>query len=1166
MTSQLALEEIRIVQAPGFETGGFTLDDVSPGVNIIHGPNASGKTTTARAIQDILWPSKARKHASILGRFSLGEETWRVEVDRQRATYQRDGQEATAPSLPPADQRDRYHLSLHDLLQEDTRDRSFAEAIARESSGGYDLAQAKGALSFSNGPTSRKKKEGKKAAKANEHYRQAQTVVNETRAAEQSLPEIERELEKARLAQARLDLLDRAIDHAKASSTLEGAKAKLEPFPEILKDIDGDEADTVEELDARIEAWEQKRKEAQDAKKRAHDDLEEAALPKDGIREGFIHRLKKHRDELLELESKKRDHEASFSDALARRSNAQNDVPIDVEAKDLEALNPVAWGELSAFAKDAQRIHADREAHQAAERWLASSDTPDEDLDTLRRGRQALENWLQEPTQAPAQDEGSLRTLLILSTLLVAGAGAALGFLVHPAFYIGILAAGGILWHGIQGESSEPQAGNPRAVHQRTVEQLDIAAPARWEPDAVRARLSEIQTAIAEHKIEEERRQRLEALRDDATALEENRRKIEKARENLQERFGVAPDTTEVELFMLAQAVSRWQQAHDDVQAAKEKTQAVEEQIQSAREDLIKDLASYGYKTVTDAAQATEHIRGLEVRAKKHDDANADLERARATIREADEKTQELSSKRDALFNEIGLDPTEHERLVELCEMAPDYKEAKGAVDDAKLLLDEKKGRLQEAPGYEPELMGKSVPELEQAKREAKETAERYEDLLQEKNTIEGDIKRAKKAHAVEDALANKERALDALEGVLLDDYASMVGHVLAEHVREATSGARQSKVFEHASDVLETITNDRYRLDLEEDGTAFRAYDTVKQKGFAFDALSSGTRLQVLLSVRIAFVEHQEKGTKLPLVLDETLANTDDAKARIIIRSTMKLAQEGRQIFYFTAQGDEVAKWLAELKGSPVDHAVIDLAEVQQLPDRVTIPDLSEIRVHTPTPPDPDGHDHASYGEELGVDPFNPRAGEGSAHLWYLVEDVDLLHHLLCLGIERWGQLDNLIDRGGGDLVTDDPDTLEHLRRRGFALGAFVRAWKQGRGVPVDRAALEASGAVSSTFIDEVTQLAQEVNGEASRVIKALRKGRVDRFRRGKMDELEAYFEDNGHIDAAEPLSAEQIRLRVMQRLNGAGVPREEAGAEVDALLERLSMGAPAALRSEMS
>ena len=50
MSERLWFERLELERLPGLERGGFTLDGLSPGVNVIHGPNGSGKTTTARAI------------------------------------------------------------------------------------------------------------------------------------------------------------------------------------------------------------------------------------------------------------------------------------------------------------------------------------------------------------------------------------------------------------------------------------------------------------------------------------------------------------------------------------------------------------------------------------------------------------------------------------------------------------------------------------------------------------------------------------------------------------------------------------------------------------------------------------------------------------------------------------------------------------------------------------------------------------------------------------------------------------------------------------------------------------------------------------------------------------------------------------------------------------
>jgi hypothetical protein len=199
---------------------------------------------------------------------------------------------------------------------------------------------------------------------------------------------------------------------------------------------------------------------------------------------------------------------------------------------------------------------------------------------------------------------------------------------------------------------------------------------------------------------------------------------------------------------------------------------------------------------------------------------------------------------------------------------------------------------------------------------------------------------------------------------------------------------------------------------------------------------------VQVLLSVRIAFVEQQEQGVRIPLFLDETLANTDDRRAKTIIESTIELARNGRQVFYFTAQGDEVAKWTAALESTNgVDHEIIDLTKFRDVDDSVYIPNLESIESFTPKAPSPDGHDHSSYGDEIKVDSFNPHRGVKTAHLWYVIDDVESLHQLLELGIEHWGQMNNLLQWGNGDLRSVASGQVTVAQENVAALNEFVDA-----------------------------------------------------------------------------------------------------------------------------
>jgi uncharacterized protein YhaN len=1148
------VEEVTIRRAPGFESEGFAVEDICSGINIVHGPNATGKTTFAKSIEGLFWPKAVDGHVELIGQLSLNGDSWRVELNGGRANFQQNGQDAGRPNLPPVDQRDRYRLSLHDLLQHETRNETFAETIERESAGGYDLTEAHEELEYKDSPVTRRKGVVKDAEQAVQKLRDARSKINELRQEQDKLSRLREELNDAKQAQNRVELLEQAISYAEAREALKDAESKLDEFPDVLERVDGDEVSEVAKLEDEIEEWTDKRTDAEEAKKEAQTELNEADLPDDGIPTGRLDQLRELRDELDSLEGQKRDLEADINGAKRKRTNAQQDIPLKVTEEDLVELDPVSWKDVSKFARKAEEVRAERESQKAVEELLENDEQSDVELSTLKRGSQSLEDWLATASPDESDSNDAAFKIALVSSALLSVAGIVLGLLVHPVLYVTLLAAAGLLWYGHRTRTSKDTEHDPRKPHRESFEQTGLDSPDSWTEDGVRDRLLEIYDTIAEQKFANERDQQRETLTANEQQLEEQKQSLEETRAELRERLGAAPDTTDVELAVITKRVLSWQEAHDEVVSLEDKLDAVKDQLETGRNKLQAKLEPYGYDDVESASEATESVRNLEHRKSKHETAKANLARAEDTISEANDKVEQLRSQRDQIFTDLDLDLGDHDKLQDLCDQVFDYEDAKTEVERTKALAEKEEEELEKLPRYESALKEQDVQDLKAERREAEETAENYEEIQSQITEIETKIDEAKTDNTVETAITEKERALDTLEEQLDEDYAAMVGDVLVDHVQETTLEASRPAVFKRAREILATITKGRYRLDLDEDETTFRAFDTAKQKGFALDELSSGTRVQVLLAVRIAFVEQQEQGMKLPLLLDETLANTDDLRAEVIIESMIELARDGRQVFYFTAQGDEVAKWLDALEDAEtIDHRVTDLADVRNLNRTVPIPDVDDAIALTPDPPSPDGHDHTSYGEALDVDPFNPHQGVGATHLWYVVEDVELLHRLLELGIERWGQLNNLLERGSGNIVTKDTERLDPVRRNAAALDEFVTAWKIGRGEPIDRQVLESSSAVSSTFIDEVTELAESVDGDAEKIIDELQDGQVDRFRTDKMDELEKYFKEHGYIESSDSLDEEQIRIRVVERFVDSGVLRENADEKVATLLTRL-------------
>jgi len=1156
----VTIESLDIIRAPGFETDGFALDEFSPGINLIHGPNGAGKTTTAKSIERVLWPETAEERERLVGQVSLNGDLWRVEAANGCAEYQQNGQESAAPTLPPAEQRDRYQLSLHDLLQQDTRDESFAETIERESAGGFDLAAAADELGYKDSAISRRQGVYQDAKAAVSSWREEQRDAKGLETERSRLTKLRSELEAAKRARDEKDALEQAITYREAKSTLDQAEATFESFPDILADLTGDELETVERLDAEIQSCTDEIETAKQQQEEAEAILEQTALPDDGVSDGTITELKKRQSAFEDHEDQRDRVQERLERAKAERRNAHADIPADIGHDALVNLDSGSWADVSEFARTALEVKAVRETQKAVNQWADGEETPEADRHALERGSSALVEWLAS-SQQPESSTGnsSVFYMGIVSGLVVLMTGVLLGVLVNPLLS-GVSVVGLILLvYGYLNREVTAAAGDERTAHQKTFEQTGLDPPATWTEDTVRDRLIELYGALAHHTVVEERQEKRETLLADQD-IEAKEQDLKQKRDLLRETVGAAPNTadiSDIELAVFVERVLEWQDAHDDVLGAEAELEEVRGNLDTVQTALASELGKYGYSDIEDSAAAEAAIHELEQRKTKHERASSNLSAAKDAQAEAESKLDELKAKREVIFTSLDLVPGSHDELASLCEQVDGYEAAANEVAKAEAVVEQELQTLTQKPAYDPEYKDQPLSELQGSLRKTEAVAADHDEIQEEISTIEANIRAAKTDTAVEAALHEKEAALSDLEGQLHDDYSSMVGDVLIGQLQEKTVEANRPAVFQRANDLLATITHGRYELVLNEGEQTFRAYDTVNQKGLALDELSSGTRVQVLLAVRIAFVDQQEHGRKLPVVFDETLANTDDLRAGVIIDAMIKLCRDGRQIFYFTAQGDELAKWNKALeRESEVEWTTINLADVQGMDREIQIPELDTVQGLAPDPPEPSDHDHDhdSYGTALDVPPVNPFEGAGTAHLWYVVDDVDVLHDLLDFGIERWGQLRNLLDRDRHDIIPAERDDIDRIEQTARALEEFVQSWRIGRGKPVDRAALESSGAVSDTFIDRVTELAKDLDGDAEALVEALHAGEVNRFRGGKADDLAAYLRENGYIVTQEPLSDDQIRLRMVERCVESGVSTEKANEQASTLLSRLS------------
>ena len=146
-------------------------------------------------------------------------------------------------------------------------------------------------------------------------------------------------------------------------------------------------------------------------------------------------------------------------------------------------------------------------------------------------------------------------------------------------------------------------------------------------------------------------------------------------------------------------------------------------------------------------------------------------------------------------------------------------------------------------------------------------------------------------------------------------------------------------------------------------------------------------------------------------------------------------------------------------------------------------------------------------------------------------MEEVEVVHRLLESGIERWGELATVLRDGAGEsLAAGEP--VEPIRARARCVSVLIEGWRIGRGRPVDRQVLAASGAVSERFLDEVCDLAESLGGSADALVQALEEGRVPGFLSRKTADLAEYLADEGYRDARAVLAPETLRDRALAAL----------------------------------
>jgi ABC-type molybdenum transport system ATPase subunit/photorepair protein PhrA len=1153
------LSLLRLRRAPGLDKGLGELR-FEAGLNVVFGPNESGKSTLARAIQSTLWPV-GRKPGSVIdveSEWSEGDRSWSARYDGD-TTWSRDGEVVTQPELPGPENSTAYRLHLRDLIADvGEGHEDFAKRVREALDGGYDLMRRV--------TEERSRRHGLNEKRALGNAERELREIETKRAALgrkfDDLGRLEAEKQAADDARREAELLQRVRSLLTARERLESARVAL--AADTTPDLLGHEQDELAGLDHALAQCEAERAALETDLREARDTLVglalPEALPETALLEAWLEALRT----LAEQERKLADARAAESVAAGGEARAreallatESDRPEDDALRfppSLEQIEELAgWLDRRSRLADARHALEARRARlgeaAASTRGTAAPELPDLEgigEEALVRARGLVASYLRSGPGAawPIVVAGlagaalaalSWRALLPLERLPVQGpeSGLVAALAVAATMLGGGL--GALLGHGLA----------RRRLSKGLREAGLVAAASKTKPallfdaldDRVRAQRSEAERTQERERLDLELRE-LDAR---APALEELRRR-------LVEQLGIDPGLDDLTVVEWARRLQAHRTAAEALGDARSATAHLEREVEAERGRLFSALAAFvedGPETVAEAIRALE---GLRQRIDSAEHAGGAILRTQRAQGQVDAREREHAASRSALLERLGLHTLDaasaSEQLRRWTEALPERHAKQAAVESAAAVVAEFEGELAD----HDDLRTLDAFEAERRLEAALARAEKATELSQEIGAIRREVELAQREDGAEVALARVNQARDALERRRMEVFEGVAARLLLEDVSEQIGTRQRPEVLSRATELFGLFTRHRYELEVAHDGDSahFLARATESNQRKRLEQLSDGTRMQLLLAARLAFVHDGEHELHPPLVLDEALSSSDTTRMDAMTDALVAEARTDRQVFYMTNDWGDVDRWKAacDRAGAPPPH-VVHLGEAGREAHAAAWEDFEPPALVAPVP-SPKGLTAAEYAALLGVPLPDPWDSLGRLHLFHLLaDDLELVRDVLENGhVERFGQFESR-RRNGVAAELLGSEIVDRIVFRGRVAERFFAAWRRGRGKRLRPGDLDACDSVSDAYRDRLSQVMEEVGGDARALmerIAAKQDERVKGFREKSRVGLEEYLLEHGFLSSEAPLADDELASEVS---TGLGEFVFEAGRE---------------------
>lgn len=1141
----MRLSSLTIESLPGIDEP-IEIPHVARDVNVVTGPNASGKSSIVRAVEALLYPETHRREdIRVSGVFDDNGTELHAKRRYDDVTWSSNGEPTEAPTPPEHRHFGSYRLAIEDLDDTGASEQDLAMQLIKDFAGGYNLREVRSRPAFDL-KRSHGKSESAELRNAKARLRDKRLERQNLKQQEDRLEQLEQQKTDAVEARTEVQAYQDALDLLEARRDTASIRDALEAYPPDMDRLRGTEADTLDECLTKQAEQSADIRDLEGKLADARDKLTKSGLEHTELTEGDIRERRGRIDQLRNAETKRDDLAGRATAALADLAEAARGLGRSEVAEDVH-VDPETVRNVESLLRQRQPIQVEIDRAKLDLSELPSPTEKLEDENELRAGEQDLTRWLNNrPSKRP-----TLTIALLGAVLVVALAGAAMDLTLAQQVTGGtvalllVIVLTGILLAGRPDRQGANEA-------RRSYETRPIPQPAQWEERPVRALATQLRERqrLAEQY---DRRTKLERL---LTDLMQKHEPLNAELRRTSADLGFDGNELGADFARWLALAHRLDRARRDVAHVNARLEEAESRTEELHAPILDFLASHGEAPTTTRANADvlrQRLDALADRLNERDTANQTVnEISRRLARQKDERG-ELQKNTRILLAAVRLGDREIATAArELRDRQDQHDSWRNRQTDLAGAEGIERDRARKLEGWDAlkQLVDRNDKStLERGLDAAKKTAGRADKITKDISDIEADVRKAQQERELERLEAARSQAESELARKLREALLARAGRLLLDQTEAEYQQESQPALLQDAKRLFTTFTRNQYELKFDPDADVpFYAMDTGMAEKRTLDQLSTGTRAQLLLATRTAFAHQAERGrARLPFFLDEALTTSDAERFKEVVSSLRSAATEDdRQLFYLTARPEDIPLW--ETRDGTRPHA-IDLAESRTLgPSAGDAPAFA-----TPTPPtipQPDGRTPEEYAVTIGVPAIDPWADPAVIHLFHLLrDDLSMLHRLMTAGVQRLGHLRTLLNGQAARLLTQDERA--RLAARSAGTEAWITGWRIGRGRPVSRTALLESGAVSEKYVDQATDIVTKARGDASKLLEAIDAKDLKGFHASKRDELKAFFLDEGYLVRQDRLTGEWLRLRILDVLaeHEGAQDLESTGAEATML-----------------